>query len=111
MNTFMLRPQYDDFALVIFPAALLRSSIYCLIYLYLIYGKVHRFFLLLFHSLEVQILIKVESYLKVFLPTLLHSNLYHLFYLISDNLLFLQWSEDAAVVARAAELEVNLDFL
>ena len=49
--------------------------------------------------------------MKCLLPTLLHSNFYNLFYLISDNLLFLQSSEDAAVVARAAELEVNLDFL
>ena len=49
--------------------------------------------------------------MKCLLPTLLHSKFYHLFYLISDNLLFLQSIEDAAVVARAAELEVNLDFL
>ena len=41
---FMPGPRYDDFALVIIPGALLRSSIYCLIYLYLIYGKMHRFF-------------------------------------------------------------------
>ena len=49
--------------------------------------------------------------MKVFLPTLLHSNLYHLFYLISDNLLLWQSIEDVALVARAVELAVNLDFL
>ena len=49
--------------------------------------------------------------MKVILPTLLHSNLYHLFYFVSDNLLVQKNIEDAAIIAHAAELEVNLDFL
>ena len=43
------------------------------------------------------------------ISTLIHSNLYHFFKLISDNLLLLKNIKDAAVIARAADVEVNSD--